>query len=492
MKLPHNGKIVIIDNEPKEAAPLLLVLSKNKVPFVYYNGDIDLLPSINDQFDDVRIVFLDINLSNNSTYESTIAQLSNTLDRIIKPGTPYVTAIWSNNQNEHIPLIRDLFENRIPQIAPISMTFLNKSDFFLYDAEIGYTLDPNHPDALFEIETRIDRCLDNVDSMKLLIEWENSIHQASSQTIFDITNIIEKDSFWNDNLKHIFYKLAHAQLGKTLLYQSNTDLQHAALHTLMNSFNDRLEVEISSIDIIPKVDIQNCGKNFYRTINGSKVKLLWKKFTYYLYIDGTQKSQSKNVEGIKANNNPNERQIAESLRKIYCLIAPKINAELLISKKPFVAYHPGNVYYKSVTGRKKRKLLCTYFPKIKEKLGDSSYKITDISGFKLIEIECSPACDYSQSKRLRYRFLPGVLYKDESFRLDENLDSIYREIPSFEYEESVYRMAFDYRLFKTVNVEESKVFSKDDFLFRIKGELLIDILAKISSHVNRPGFVTIV
>lgn len=493
MKLPKNGKVIVIDNEPNEAAPLLQVLSKNRIPHVYFTGETDFLPREGEVFEDVRVLFLDINLTNNAVYESTIGQLKKTLLRVVKPGTPYIAAIWSNNQNNHEDLINDLFGNRAPQIAPISRILLSKSDFFQYDPEVGYTLDPDNEDVLGDLEQRINNCLNEVDSAKLLIRWENSISEASTETVVGISKIVDNDSFWNDNLKHIYYKLAHAQLGKTIINHNNQDLQKAALNTLTSSFNDQVEMRISDIEINPEIDISRAGRNFYRTINNSQVRLLWNDFTYYLYIDGTQKSQNKLVSGLKANNTPAEQQIAADLKSVYGLISPKLNAELLISKSPKVVFHPGNVYKKQVVGRKKRKLLKTYFPNIKDKVGNSNtYKLTDLSGFQFVEVECTPVCDYSQSKRLRYRFLPGVLYEvNVDVSLDKNLDSIYREIPPFEFKGKIYQLVFDYRLFKAVNKEDEIGFTESDFMFRLKTELLVDIQARISSHVNRPGIVTV-
>lgn len=434
---------------------------------------------------------MDVNLTNDAVPKSITAQLISTLKRILKPGSPYIAAIWSNKQEEHIPLINDLFEKHIPQIAPISKIFLTKSDFFLYEGGNVYSLDPERPNILAELQDRIERCLNETDAIKLLIEWENSVHQSSTDTIFSICNIIAKDNFWNNNLKHIFYKLAYAHLGKTIIKHNNAEVIHAALSTLTSAFNDYVEMGISNINIIPDIDISNDGKNFLRSINNSEVKLKWEFPTYFLFIDNVQKSQNKLVEGLKANNNINDTEITDKLKSHYGLIAPKLNTELLISKSPKVIFHPGNVYFKAVRGPRKRKLLKTYFPNIENKNHEGVFVHSDISSFRFIEVECTPVCDYSQSKRLRYRFLPGVLYKNEYCKLLNDLDSIYREIPPFEFNGGIYRMVFDYRLFKSINEEDETGFTNKNFLFRLKGELLVDIQARLSSHVNRPGIVTI-
>lgn len=492
MNLPQNGKIVVIDNEPLEAEPLLEIFGKNRIPYVYFTGEINKLPAEGECFDDVRIVFLDINLTNGAPVEAIPAQLGNTIKRIIKPGTPYIAAIWSNNQDDHRATLKDLFENREPQISPISMTFLKKSDFFRIEPNQGYVLDPDRPNILNEIQSRIDECLNEVDSVKLLIEWENCISYSLSKTIFNISNIVDNDGYWNDNLKHVYYKLAHAQLGKNMKDKTNNELGRAALNTISSTFYDKLESRISDISLDESLDIKNAGIDFLCNINQSKIKLRWRDLTYFLFIDGTQKSQNKTVEGLKANNNPNEIDITQKLKARYNQISPKLNFELLFSKEEKAPFHPGNVYVKNVSGLKKRNLLFTYFPKIKEKENNGKFKIKTISDFRFVEVECTPACDYSQSKRLRYRLISGILFKNIDYKqLDPNLDSIYKEIPAFQYKNDVYRLVFDYRLFKTISVADKADIGNNSFIFRLKHELVVDIQARISSHINRPGIITV-
>lgn len=490
MNIPKNGKVIVLDNVFKEAEPLLQILSKNRIPHTYYSGELEHLPEKGNLYEDVRIVFLDINLTGQEVYETIISQLGGTLKRIIKPYTPYIAAIWSNNESDNEDLVKELFETREPQIAPISIVYLNKSDYFLFEADHGYTLDSD-PEVLNKIETKINDSLDGVDAIKMLIDWENLIHLASTNTVLGFSGIIDYDKYWNNNLKHVLYKLAHAQLGKTIFDQSEEEIQRATLKTLTNSFNDQVEKEISTSLIEPDLDISTEGQHFLRTIEGSDVKLSWIELVYHLYINNTHKSKNKKFEKLKANNNTQEKEIAKSLKSHYKLISPKLNAELLISKSPEKDFRPGSVYSILVTGSKKRKLLKTYFPRVMNKTA-ASFDISDLSGFKFIELECTPICDYSQIKMLRYRFLPGILYYEEHHNiLESNLDSFYREIPPFFFNDAIYRMVFDYRLFKSVNKEDAISVSNNNFLFSLKKELLVDIQTKLSSHINRPGLVTI-
>ena len=61
MSIPLNGRIAIIENELKEAMPLMKTFSKNQIPYVFYKGDdFSFLPDENSRFNDIRVLFLDL------------------------------------------------------------------------------------------------------------------------------------------------------------------------------------------------------------------------------------------------------------------------------------------------------------------------------------------------------------------------------------------------------------------------------------------------
>ena len=59
--IPLNGRIAIIDDVIEQALPLMRVLSKNRIPYVFYKGNrMEDLPDKPDN--DIRILFLDLKL----------------------------------------------------------------------------------------------------------------------------------------------------------------------------------------------------------------------------------------------------------------------------------------------------------------------------------------------------------------------------------------------------------------------------------------------
>ena len=63
--LPINGRIVIIDNSIKQALPLMKEFGKLRLSYSYYDGTPENLPQEGSSVD-VRLVFLDINLIDDS------------------------------------------------------------------------------------------------------------------------------------------------------------------------------------------------------------------------------------------------------------------------------------------------------------------------------------------------------------------------------------------------------------------------------------------
>lgn len=81
--LPQNGRIVIVDDQIVQALPLMNYFSKNKVPFTYFDGSAENLPK--QGFDDIRILFLDVNLSGDTIPEHyDFRKLQSRVNRLIQ------------------------------------------------------------------------------------------------------------------------------------------------------------------------------------------------------------------------------------------------------------------------------------------------------------------------------------------------------------------------------------------------------------------------
>ena len=82
MNIPLNGRIAIIDDKVEQALPLMNVLAQKKCPCLHFTGELRYLPEEGQAHNDIRILFLDINLLDDAIH--TEAQLKGRLVPVLK------------------------------------------------------------------------------------------------------------------------------------------------------------------------------------------------------------------------------------------------------------------------------------------------------------------------------------------------------------------------------------------------------------------------
>lgn len=335
------------------------------------------------------------------------------------------------------------------------------------------------------------------EAIRLFIIWENLIHKASGETIKSFSALHKTDEYWQDNLKCSLYRLAHAQLGKTVDLVTDDDLIRNALKTFNHTFIDTVENKASEIsDFSGTIIIDRNNIRLSEKLNGNEYIIKWNASTgrYSLLIDslgmpaGNPKTNS-NIHklagwgGTEARNSQIEKLI-----KVYNSITPEINTRLLIDCFVPKSIQPGNVYKKNgIHWKRKKTILKAYLNKTSLVLNNNE----GIKKFIFVELEVSPLCDSVQGKWLKSRLLPGILIPKEFITdYDENRESLYTQIPVLKIKSQFYKPVFDFRLLKSVEIETRK--SKlDQPLFRVKRELFADILTRFSSHASRIGVTCI-
>ena len=109
--IPVNGRIAIVDDNINQALPLLREFSKHNIPYTYYKGDdYEYLPEQPEN--DIRILFLDLNLLSSRTQQPKEVKgaLLPVLKRIVSPQNyPYILIVWSVQEKEYLPSLMELF-----------------------------------------------------------------------------------------------------------------------------------------------------------------------------------------------------------------------------------------------------------------------------------------------------------------------------------------------------------------------------------------------
>jgi len=455
MLLPINGRIAIIDDQIAHATPLIKVLSKNQLPHTYFSGELEFLPEKKDDNNDIRVLFLDINLIDNSEHENKVlkSRLIPVLDRIISSKNyPYIIVYWSRHPHHKDLIEKDIFLNELKDKRPIGYLSANKSDFF--DLTGGFTEDFDEKiKTLFE---SINVLFDNFYSYKILLNWENTMHRSADRTLQEIFADFHYNDTWNDNSNCILSKLGNAFLGNYYSSASPQEKINACMISFNSVFKDTLDSSMHKSSPFTDELLFN-----QENISVSDI----------VFQINEKLNLTKDISDLHTPGNiifyEEENPFKELLNKVLSLFKLKNN---ILLEKP------------NIESAVLKKESSDEFKKIKIEIKKS---------WKKIGIIVTPICDYVQKNNHIYnRIVKGVLIeKKYGEYIDSNSEAIFIFPFSIKIEDKEYLIVLDFRFFSTVEISSS--ISIDQIKYRIRQELLSEIQSRLSRHINRQGILFI-
>jgi len=429
MNLPYNGRIIIVDDKIAEAQPLINILSKKRIPFNYYSGtnsdDFPVDPNENK----IRILFLDLNIFElTQEAKQVISSIHPILESLIPDNpNPYLLVIWSKKPDVYKDALETHFATSLVHKTPAKIVFLHKGKYFDYNEGEW------HPqaDCLERIENDLNNELDNISILRNLINWENIVHNESSNTTNEFSSFYPIDDNWDKNLKAIIYKLAKCVIGTDDIGLASNDQKLAKAFLNVNAFLfDKLESEIDNLQLGP-------------------------------------------VEGI-----PNRDEDAN----ITSNIQAKINSTLHISKRPplITSFEQGNIYEIPDTNNFINKIIWEklFSPANPNKLNEIRQ-----SNPSLIQLDITPVCDYSQDKKY-IRLIHGIIINPQFVKHFKS--NFFYPCPLMEIANHEKCFVFDFRHIITVSKEFINQ-QKIPPIMKLRREICTDIQSQLSNQINRPG-----
>ncbi|MBW8684693.1 hypothetical protein [Chitinophaga rhizophila] len=459
MNLPLNGRIAIIDDKIEQAIPLMNVLSQKRYPYSYYSGEVQFLPDQNDISNDIRILFLDINLIDDQVREEKVlrGRLIPVLKRVISPSNyPYVVVYWSRTENELKKMVEDMFDQNLSDRKPIAYLSQNKLDFFNLDGSKTDEFD----EKLTTLFSEIFELLGKLPSYNYLLNWENHVHCATDKTLQEIFKSCHTPESWSDNAGFLIDKLGLSYTGKNSYKNFSAEQKiKSSFQAFNNLFYDTLEYTINNFNYPNAVEVVYDNKlvdkeNIYSV---NKKILLSDDITYMAYSGAVTEdinTRSDNVFNELLNNTLNRTNIES---------AAKENAQ--------------------ASGKEEDEIEKI----VKKSVQDMRKEIR--KSWKKIYFVVTPLCDYVQGKYYNIRVVKGFLLKGDLLKyIDQRSEAIFIS-PRFKYNNEVYAIVLHFRYFFTsLGPEGFKGLSP---LFRVRHELLSEVQSKLARHVNRQGVLFI-
>lgn len=290
---PENGSIVIVDDQIDEALPLIKILSKTGISFKYFNGKEEELPD--DPLDNVRIVFLDIELEGMEgvTADKTkLSALANVISKIVATKCqPYVIIAWTKHQE----LVKELI-NYLKELSPLFTLCIDKSECKNKDGEFD----------IDKISEKMNKKIDEFGSFKFFLKWQNISNKSSGEIINDISSIYPFDGKWNNNTNKLLVKLAEAYAGKQ---GYNENVWKYAMLSFNSLFLDIIEKEIftDSFDTDKIMDLPQLQHLDDKNIAGEINKRL------HMSIENNNKPVPGNIYGSIKNIGVKKNNLIEGL-----------------------------------------------------------------------------------------------------------------------------------------------------------------------------------
>lgn len=495
----RTARVLVVDDEPSDAEPLLRGLAKLGVGSLYFNGDVDDLPDR--PFRGVRLVFLDLRLGAGLTdTPHALGHTITVLKRLVSP-TKGETAIilWTKHAEDASEFSRVLQE-RWPEFQPAFSVTLAEKIRFVQRATDRPTLDPGPstaelavqaegesqtaananeaksevvpysvagaevaasvpllpstdatsatPLGIDELRDRITKALTD-DAYRLLWEWEQCIHDAASATVGILLAMKAKRA--NIPLMTVLARLAQAP-GQSIIDH------RTALAGLFEGLNP---VHADNLRRLARQD----------DATGPHIDAL------LALLQGDKLAKLEQPE--------------------YALLNRFILADVGGTGSPY----PGDVFLaREWTGtfpggpidETKKRLLAEVFKDLKP---EDPASVTA----ELCLTEITAACDFAQGKAYNARLIYGLLIEgpgtnagNAKLSIPENTRNFARDTEFIRIDESGlagdYRLVMNARWICSISVAD---LAKQKAVVRLRDQLITDIRAWFASHASRPGYVSL-
>lgn len=353
------ARVVLVDDQPSEALPVIKAFSKVGVAAMFFDGSISDLPKPKKRLRGVRLAILDVNLgvaggASNKTIASTLVQ---TFSNIISPDNgPYGVLIWTNHPDLRQEVVNYIHEHAtLPK--PVFVVMLKKAAF---KRKGGDAANPRF--AIGKLSKELLKILAENSPLECMQVWEGVCFNAATNVtnaVGDLTHSGTKPSdptewsrIWRDEALKLLLVLAKAQAETQLTADNCISSIFLALNPL---HSDRMDALVEGL---------------VEDLSGHVGKIM-------------------GATGASAT----ERKA-------------KVNSMLHMAPDQLDRFNPGNLY---VFGRRNK---LESFPALKEVLaGCTQGKDATAAEENAIPcgLEITPACDYAQGKMGLSRIIAGFI-----------------------------------------------------------------------------------
>lgn len=454
--IEKQNKIIIVDNSEDELERLGKAFLKIGVGcrIFHYSTDYDEEPLKN-----VRIAFFDINLTlgkeflTNEDKDEIIANHSSVLNDLayaieqfisIDNG-PFALIFWTKNKELIDAFIQYVNERQINIPNPIIISHIDKTEINEGNIE---TL----PQLVLDL-------LNSNEKIKFLFDLENNVKKSGENTLNRIYDILPKNDLWGEShqlfedLDKVLSKIAASTLGFEYAKEDPKKAVYEGLLPILNYELLNSESNVKWDEIVAQLN--HAQKN--NELVSPDINIQYKVNTLYHIED--YDNQSKDVRGSLIEINKDSEKILETLN------IENINdwiSNLLAIKEANQA--------------------------------QQTRKTEIIENSKLIAIELSAACDFSNKKSRINKYILGVLTSNLNNNIENDLNPKSRPESCyhlggccFHHDGNNYHIWLNLNYVFGAKPEDERL---GNTLFILKKEIMDMLGNKYASHISRIGITS--
>lgn len=433
------SRVIVVDDEEKDALPILKAFAQRGIPAAYFDGNPNELPPENQSLTGVRLAILDMDLLGGGTDEKSKASaLVSLLATVLSRNNgPYAVLIWTN-----YPHLRDYFERYL-----FSSSHVPKPIFIVMITKVDY----KKPDGSFDfpqLSKRIQEALSEFSPLQFLLAWEEKCFMSSTEVTNTLSNLATNNnitepenwrSIWKSQILKLMYAMAKEAYGEKIDKDSVLNGFYGSLNPL---HTDRME---SNTGVLSRIFGQHSDEIL-------------------------QASEDCGIES-KA----------------------KINTMLHLAFENLDFFSAGNIYMFSTNRNPEwvpstQELLKELMNKTKWENTKSKKEISNSSSRIIAEI--SAVCDHAQGNIRIPRFICGLIVPVNMYTWIRKADFIWKFGPLFLNQtllpSSQYYLFFSSR--HSLSLDFNKIKGMNAFA-RLRGQALSSLQYWHSHHLSRPGMM---
>ncbi|MEK6335474.1 MAG: hypothetical protein AABM67_11035 [Acidobacteriota bacterium] len=458
------ARVLIVDDIAEQAMPVIKVLGSLGIGCVYIPGDkledlVDMKP-----LSGIRLAFVDMELASAGTMREILGKTVNVLRKIIAEDTaPVMFVAWTQNDN-YVEEFRIMLGEAMPKLRPLFVLPMPKP--FTKKGKIRSR----------QVVRDVNRLLKDRRPLGVLWLWEQMSHDAATVTTQAIADLVtarsdsaQPPAEWKTSLSEILRLLLATGAGQN---EDMPTVSQGLLEVLNSLHLDGLEHQDAGayrreINPIRKLNKPELSASEMATLN-SMLLLSPADPTDSavrpgnVYVPSTISGPGcphvlcdPDIEGLM-NDILNLKKDGE-----YKRLSDKLNSNLAPAAK---------------TGIKRE--LATQFKKL-------------VKECRVILVEVTAPCDFSQKTRSVSRFVAGLLVPEPLVKLIKDKKESSRRLEAVQITgmDGIWSLVLSARFPYVIGKPEKLI--KEPPVFRLRNSVVVDIQAWLAAQSARPGYVSL-